>query len=145
MASAHAASQERHPMHWVVSTRTPNPSRAVAGAGASGSDAGSERAADAAVSAAQILRKNLRPMRMAASPTSDAATVMVAGREPGEPDHGKAHPPKCGCEDHDLTSLSLPTDPGDVVVCEGAAPSASSRKRGHVVKSVEAHGPIDTT
>jgi hypothetical protein len=132
-------------MHWVVSTRTPNPSRAAAVAVASGSDAGSARAADAAVSAAQLLRKNLRPMRMAASPRSNAATVTVAGREPGESDQGKAHPPKCGCEDHDVTSLSWPIGIGDVAVCEGAAPRASSRKRAHVVKSVDAQGPIDTT
>ena len=145
MTSAHAASHERHPMHWVVSTRTPKPSRAAAVSVEEGPEAGSARAAPAAVSAAQPLRKDLRPMRMAASPSPDTATVAVAGCEPGESDHGKAHPPKCGCEDHDVTSLSVPHGPGGIVDCAGTTPPASSRNRGHVEKSAEAHGPIDTT
>ena len=102
-------------------------------------------AAPAAPSAAQLLRKNLRPMRMPASRTSGAAIVTVAGNEPGKTDDDEADPPESGCDDHGLTSLPLPTFPSGIMVCDAMTPCAISRNNGHVSNPAEEHGPIDTT
>jgi hypothetical protein len=84
-------------------------------------------------------------MRISASRTSSAAIVTVAGDEPGKTDHDETDPPECGCDDHGLTSLPLPTFPSGIMVCAAKTPRAISRNSGHVSNPAEEHGPIETT